>query len=115
MKRGLVLLIAVVLAPLAVAGEPQIVVARVEQMPRVPQRLHIIDWKKTARDYYTVLFNPECKGVGGNQQIPLAPDQAAVIVFAPVGGTISRVGNRTLIDGVVVNWRTGPVASNDRK
>jgi hypothetical protein len=44
--------------------EPQIVVARVEKMPRVPRPLHIMDWKKAARDYYTVLFNPDLKGVG---------------------------------------------------
>ena len=44
--------------------EPQIVVARVEKMPRVPQPLHIMDWKKAAREYYTVLFNPDLKGVG---------------------------------------------------
>jgi hypothetical protein len=44
--------------------ESQVVVARVDKMARVPQPLHIIDWKKTARDYYTVLFNPDLKGVG---------------------------------------------------
>lgn len=46
------------------AAEPQIAVARVEQMPRVPEPLHLIDWKKTAREYYTVLFNPQLKGPG---------------------------------------------------
>ena len=54
--------------------EPQIVVARVERMPRVPQPLHIIDWKKTARDYYAALFNPDCRGVG-LPAVNLAPDR----------------------------------------
>jgi hypothetical protein len=68
----------------------------------------------TAADLYdTVTGGFIRKNVSGNQQLSLAPDQAAVIVFAPVGGTISREGNRTLINGVVVDWRTGPVASND--
>jgi hypothetical protein len=74
MKHTLALLTALLLAPLAVADEPQIVVARVEKMPRVPQPLHIIDWKKTARDYYAVLFNPNCKGVG-LPAVNLAPDR----------------------------------------
>jgi hypothetical protein len=47
-----------------IAAEPQIVVQRVEKMPRAPHPLHVIDWKKTARDYYIVLFDPELKGVG---------------------------------------------------
>jgi hypothetical protein len=46
------------------AAEPQIVVPQVEKMPRAPHPLHLIDWKKTARDYYIVLFDPALKGVG---------------------------------------------------
>jgi len=49
---------------LSAGVEPQIVIARVEEMPRLPLPLHIIDWKKTARDYYTTLFNPDLQGVG---------------------------------------------------
>jgi len=48
----------------AQAVESQLVVARVEAMPRVPQPLHLIDWQKTARQYYAVLFNPDLKGAG---------------------------------------------------
>jgi hypothetical protein len=48
----------------AQAAEPQLEIAKVEEMPRVPEPLHLIDWKKTAREYYTVLFNPELKGLG---------------------------------------------------
>ena len=61
----------------------------------------------TAADLYdTVTGGFIRKNVSGNQKFSLA-DQAAVIVFAPVGGNISCEGSRTLIDGVVVNWRTG--------
>jgi len=51
-------------AAATIAAEPQIVVPRVEKMPRAPHPLHLIDWKKTARNYYIVLFDPELKGVG---------------------------------------------------
>jgi hypothetical protein len=62
----------------------------------------------TAADLYdTVTGGFIRKNVSGNQKITLAPDQAAVIVFAPVGGKMSCEGNRTLINGVVVNWRSG--------
>ena len=55
-------------------AEPQLVVPRVEQMARVPQPLHILDWKKTARDYYALLFNPEAQG-HGLPAVTLAPDR----------------------------------------
>lgn len=47
----------------AIATE-QIVVSRVEKMPRLPQPLHVLDWKQTARAYYTVFFDPDAKGTG---------------------------------------------------
>ena len=36
----------------------------VEQMPRVPEPLHVIDWKETARDYYRLVFDPKAAGPG---------------------------------------------------
>ena len=51
-------------ATLDVVAEEQLVVARVEKMPRVPQPLHVLDWNKTARAYYTVFFDPGAEGEG---------------------------------------------------
>lgn len=48
----------------AAAPAPQMVVARVEKMPRLPEPLHVIDWKQASRDYYKALFDPELKGTG---------------------------------------------------
>ena len=48
---GVGLLAAHACAQTGALAEPQLVVARVEKMARVPQPLHIMDWKKTARDY----------------------------------------------------------------
>jgi hypothetical protein len=45
-------------------AEPQIAVARVGKMPRLPEPLHIIDWRAAARGYYEVLFDPAREGVG---------------------------------------------------
>lgn len=49
-------------ASIAVAAEPQVSVPWVEQMPRVPEPLHVIDWKRTASDYYQLAFDPEARG-----------------------------------------------------
>ena len=37
--------------------------------------------------------------------VTLPADSAAVIVAAPAGGKLTREGRRTLVDGVVVDWR----------
>jgi hypothetical protein len=71
---GVGLLAAPAFAQTGAPAEPQLVVARVEKMARVPQPLHIMDWKKTARDYYSVVFNPEAKGFG-LPAVNLAPDR----------------------------------------
>lgn len=51
-------------APRAGAGaaEPQVSIPWVEQMPRVPRPLHVIDWKQAAADYYRLVFDPAAKG-----------------------------------------------------
>lgn len=54
--------------------EPQILVLRVEKMARVPEPLHIIDWKKTACAYYGILFDPGIIGTG-LPAVNLAPDR----------------------------------------
>ena len=37
--------------------------------------------------------------------LTLPADSAVVIVIVPAGGNLTRKGNRTLVDGVVVDWR----------
>lgn len=44
------------------------------------------------------------KNVKGVSSFPLAADTAAVVVVAPSGGTVTHKGNRTLINGVVVDY-----------
>jgi hypothetical protein len=46
----------------AIAAEPQIDVPWVQAISRMPQPLHVIDWKQTAKDYYRVVFDPAAKG-----------------------------------------------------
>ena len=46
------------------AAEPQFAVACVEKMPRLPQPLHLIDWREAARRYYRVAFDPRAEGPG---------------------------------------------------
>ena len=47
-----------------VAAEPQLVVARVEKMPPLPEPLRVIDWRETARRYYQLVFDPRADGPG---------------------------------------------------
>ena len=44
------------------AAEPQVCIPWVEQMPRFPEPLHVIDWKQTAADYYRLIFDPAARG-----------------------------------------------------
>jgi hypothetical protein len=46
----------------AIAAEPQIDIPWVAKMPRLPQPLHVIDWKQTAADYYRLAFDPSANG-----------------------------------------------------
>lgn len=55
---------AVAVAEPPAAAEPQIVVARVEKMPRLPQPLKLIDWREMARRYYRVVFDSRAEGPG---------------------------------------------------
>jgi hypothetical protein len=45
------------------------------------------------------------RGVRGQTMLTLPADSAAVIVVVPAGGRLTREGPRTLINGVVVDWR----------
>jgi hypothetical protein len=44
------------------------------------------------------------KNVKGLSSFPLAADTAAVVVVAPAKGTITRKGNKRLINGLVVDY-----------
>jgi hypothetical protein len=70
----LTFLVAVGHAGWASAAEPQLDIPWVEQMPRVPQPLHVIDWKQVARDYYQVVFDPNATGPS-LPAVDLSPDR----------------------------------------
>jgi hypothetical protein len=64
-----------------------------------------IDAGREARDLYDAVANRIVKrGVKGRTAFPIAGDTAAVIVLAPAGGQVSRSGNKTLINDVVVDY-----------
>ncbi len=47
------------------------------------------------------------RSVSGTQSITMGPDQAMVLVCAPPGGTVSYSGSQMLVNGVVVDYRSG--------
>jgi len=51
-------------------------------------------------------------GVSGTQRITLPANSAVLLVLAPAGGTISYRLDSMLIDGVVVDYRSGQLVSN---
>ncbi|HEV2830154.1 MAG TPA: hypothetical protein VGW76_21320 [Pyrinomonadaceae bacterium] len=68
-----------------------------------------IDVGPGARDLYDAATNSFLKkNLKGVSTFSLAADTAAVIVMAPAGGTITRKGNKRLINGVVVDYVTIP-------
>ncbi len=48
--------------PLAGAGVVQIPIARIEQMPNLPQPFHLRDWRQVTEDYLDFLGNSEKRG-----------------------------------------------------
>ena len=48
------------------------------------------------------------RDVRDQADITLPADSAAVIVIVPAGGKLTRKGKRTLVDGVVIDWQSGP-------
>lgn len=57
------------------------------------------------RDLYDPCRNGfVAKAVSGDVNISIPPDSAVEIVMAPAGGALTREGNRTLIDGVTVDY-----------
>ncbi len=66
-----------------------------------------LDAGREARDLYDATRDAFVKrGVRGTTGVRLAPDSAALIVVAPAGGTVTREGMRTLVNGVVVDYVT---------
>jgi hypothetical protein len=57
-------------------AEPQVSIPWVEQMPRVPDPLHVIDWRQTAVDYYRVVFNPAAAGAN-LPAVDVSPDKTS--------------------------------------
>ena len=71
---------------------------------REPRRVRIEIGDK-ARDLYDAVAGDfAARGVHGTAEFEVQPDSARVIVVAPAGGQLTRDGNRTLIDGVVVDY-----------
>jgi len=58
--------------------------------------------------YDAVTHRIAMRNVCDRADFALPADSAAVIVVVPPGGTMTRRGKRTLIDGVVIDWQSGP-------
>ncbi|MGA7305669.1 MAG: hypothetical protein WBW88_12395, partial [Rhodothermales bacterium] len=52
------------------------------------------------------------KGVSGSVRITIPADEAVMLVLAPAGGTLTHEANRTLIDGIVVDYGAGLTGEN---
>ena len=61
------------------------------------------------RDLYDAVSNKFVKkNVSGSASIAVPADSAVLMVIAPAGGKLTRENSKTLIDGVVVDHRSGP-------
>ena len=58
--------------------------------------------------YDAVAHRIAMRNVRGRVDLTLPADSAAVIVVVPAGGKMTREGKRALVDGVVIDWRSGP-------
>ena len=58
--------------------------------------------------YDAVRHRMAMRNVRGQADFTLPADSAALIVVVPAGGNLTREGKRTLVDGVVIDWRSGP-------
>ena len=47
------------------------------------------------------------ENVCGMTKVRLARDSAVVVVLTPAGGKVTRQGTKRLVDGVVVDYRSG--------
>ena len=64
-------------------------------------------------DIYDAVSNTFLKfGVTGTTTITIPSDEAVVAVITPSSGTITYTLNKMMIDGVVVDYRSGQVVSN---
>ncbi len=73
-------------APLAQAAPaPQIPIASVEKMPRLPSPLAVRDWRKVSQAYYTWVLNPNATG-GGFPVVGISPDKPGFTMKDYVGG-----------------------------
>lgn len=59
-------------------------------------------------DLYDAVSNQfVLKGASGSVQVSIPADQATMLVLAPAGGAVTHEANRTLIEGVVVDYGAG--------
>ena len=58
--------------------------------------------------YDAVRHRMAMRNVRDQVDLTLPPDSAALIVVVPTGGKMTRQRKRTLVDGVVIDWRSGP-------
>jgi hypothetical protein len=97
----LALLLLALTGPTAFAAEAQIDIPWVEKMPRLPKPLHVIDWKRTAADYYRLVFDPAAAG----PNLPAAEVSADRAGFAfPAYLTPGRKPN---VDGEAITCLAG--------
>jgi hypothetical protein len=68
-----------------------------------------------ASDLYDAVTHQFVKrNVRDKAALTLPADSACVIVIVPAGGDRAREGNRMLVNGVVVDWRSPPLRREDR-
>lgn len=74
--------------------------------PYAVEKMVRIDVGTEARDVYDCVANRFVRrDVTGVTDLPVAADSAVVLVLTPVSGEVTRDRHRTLVDGVVVDYR----------
>ncbi|MBT3201342.1 MAG: hypothetical protein HN350_15685 [Phycisphaerales bacterium] len=65
-----------------------------------------IDMGKGRKDIYLPIENKfSARGVSGKVGVMIAPKSSRVIILCPTGGKVTRNGRKTLVNGVVVDYR----------
>jgi hypothetical protein len=78
--------------------------------PYPEDRSFQIDIGSAPADLYdAVTHRFVAKSVGEQVNVTLPADSAALFVVTPAGGQLTRADKRTLVDGVVVDWRNGSI------
>jgi hypothetical protein len=81
--------------------------------PHGEDRAVTVDLEGGVYDLFDAVSNQFLlKGAAESVQLPIPADQAVMLVLAPAGGSVSYDGNRTLVDGVVVDFGAGLSVAN---